>query len=186
MTDDPRTEGCECGRTPDPGVCGGCSFGSGGHCRCVERCGNHVPTTRPLPTEAGDVEFSERRAAWTVFRDEFHEPLMDDSATYLAFIEGWEAARQAVANADAELASLRRWKIEATEVIRQWDKVWGALGRPGRIGTSKSEGVLAEVERVKAEARRTALVEAADDVPMDCYDPRHVQTWLRDRAEGSS
>lgn len=45
-----------------------------------------------------------------------------------------------------ELHRLRAWKAEATEVIRAWEQVWEALGRPGRLGESKAAAVLRSVE----------------------------------------
>lgn len=52
-----------------------------------------------------------------------------------------------LAEADAELAQLRKWKAEAAEVLMKWEAVWQALGRPGPLGRSKAENSLAEVER---------------------------------------
>ena len=50
-----------------------------------------------------------------------------------------------------EIDRLRRWKREATEVIERWDKVFDALGRPGRLGELKSVAAKSEVERLRAE-----------------------------------
>ena len=36
-----------------------------------------------------------------------------------------------------------RWKAEATEVMREWERVWEALGSPGRLGESKAAAALA-------------------------------------------
>lgn len=41
-----------------------------------------------------------------------------------------------------ELVRLKSWKAEATEVIAGWERVWDAMGRPGRLGRPKSEGCL--------------------------------------------
>ncbi len=48
-----------------------------------------------------------------------------------------------------ELAQLRQWKREACDVMSKWEKVWEALGRPGKLGRSKAEGALVEVERLR-------------------------------------
>ena len=45
--------------------------------------------------------------------------------------------RDALRAANEELAQLRRWKVEATELLVQWDEVHDALGSPARIGESK-------------------------------------------------
>lgn len=45
--------------------------------------------------------------------------------------------RDALRAAYEELAQLRRWKVEATELLVQWDEVHDALGSPARIGESK-------------------------------------------------
>ena len=45
-----------------------------------------------------------------------------------------------------EIERLRAWKAEAIEVIRSWEQVWEALGRPGRLGESKAVAVLHAVE----------------------------------------
>lgn len=37
---------------------------------------------------------------------------------------------------------LWQWKAEATEVIAGWERVWDAMGRPGQLGKSKSDGCL--------------------------------------------
>lgn len=45
-------------------------------------------------------------------------------------------------------ARLRSWKAEAMEVLSDWDKVFDALGQPGRLGESKAAASLAEVQRL--------------------------------------
>ena len=49
-----------------------------------------------------------------------------------------------------EVARLEQWKAEATEVIEAWERVWDALGRPGRLGELRTEAALREVEGLKA------------------------------------
>lgn len=44
-----------------------------------------------------------------------------------------------------EIERLRKWKAEATEVIRSWEDVWVALGRPGELGESKAIAALRTV-----------------------------------------
>jgi len=48
--------------------------------------------------------------------------------------------------AEAELANLRRWKAEATEVLDAWEKVWVTAGKPGPLGSSKAQAVLELLE----------------------------------------
>jgi ferric-dicitrate binding protein FerR (iron transport regulator) len=45
-----------------------------------------------------------------------------------------------------ERAQFARWKAEATEVMREWERVWEALGSPGRLGESKAVAALALLE----------------------------------------
>lgn len=60
---------------------------------------------------------------------------------------------------DTELEQLRRWKAEAAEVLTRWEDVWQALGRPGPLGRPKSEGVLAEVTRLREVLAAVASLE---------------------------
>jgi hypothetical protein len=46
-----------------------------------------------------------------------------------------------------ELDRLRRWKAEATAVITEWEAVWEAAGRPGRLGESKARATRDEINR---------------------------------------
>lgn len=65
-----------------------------------------------------------------------------------------EAAERLGARIDelvAEQERLHRWKREACEVMTKWEAVWESLGRPGELGRSKAEGVLAEAENLRAE-----------------------------------
>lgn len=41
----------------------------------------------------------------------------------------------------AELERLRAWKTEALQVLGEWEQVWEAAGRPGRLGESKAKAV---------------------------------------------
>lgn len=42
-----------------------------------------------------------------------------------------------------EIRELEAWKESAMQVIGEWEKVWEAAGRPGRLGASKAASVLA-------------------------------------------
>ena len=59
------------------------------------------------------------------------------------------------------LAAAERWKAEATEVIESWERVYDALGDVGGLGQRRSDAVLAEVLRMKAEGERLRGVLAA-------------------------
>lgn len=61
-----------------------------------------------------------------------------------------------------ELAALRRWKAEAREVLIQWEAVWEAAGRPGRLAESKTLAMLREVNRLRFE--NTAWRDGVADV----------------------
>lgn len=54
----------------------------------------------------------------------------------------------------AELDQLRRWKVEATEVLALWDGVAEELGRPGRLGDVMPVAARAEVKRLRADLAR--------------------------------
>jgi hypothetical protein len=46
------------------------------------------------------------------------------------------------ADALKEIDYLRRWQLEATAVLAEWERVWEAAGRPGQLGQSKAAGLL--------------------------------------------
>lgn len=52
------------------------------------------------------------------------------------------------ADALEEIRNLRRWKLEATQVLKEWDSVWDALNRPGVLGASKAEACEEVVRRL--------------------------------------
>ena len=60
------------------------------------------------------------------------------------------AIRAAMALLD-EIDRLRHWKAEANAVIEQWEAAWEAAGRPGELGRPKSEGLTAEIHRLRDE-----------------------------------
>lgn len=63
-----------------------------------------------------------------------------------------------------EIEQLHAWKAEATEVLGDWERLYVALGSPGRPGGSKAAAALAEVERrisvASADAERLAAANA--------------------------
>lgn len=76
----------------------------------------------------------------------------DDGAIILALLDRLEAA-------EADRDRLTGWKESAMSVFGQWEAVHVALGRPGRLGESKSKGVLDHVTELQAKvARVEALV----------------------------
>lgn len=44
---------------------------------------------------------------------------------------------------------LNRWKREALVVLDEWDSVWKAAGRPGKLGESIALATATEVEHLK-------------------------------------
>ncbi len=49
-------------------------------------------------------------------------------------------------HATANLAHLKRWKAEATQLLNDWEQVWEAAGQPGPYGSSKAKETLAVVK----------------------------------------
>ena len=79
---------------------------------------------------------------------------------------------------------LRGWKADALVVMADEDRVWQAAGRPGPLGASKSECVIAEIERLTAE--RDRLREALDKDRLQAFllaEERAV--WLYGGCQGS-
>jgi hypothetical protein len=79
------------------------------------------------------------------------------------------AAPGIIADLLAEHDRLTHWKAEGTEVIESWERVYDALGDVGGLGQRRSDAVLAEVLRMKAELDQrtdpdlaTLLVKNAD------------------------
>lgn len=52
-----------------------------------------------------------------------------------------------------EVERLRQWQREAIIVSDQWDKVYEAAGKPGKLGDSMAMATKAEVERLRADYR---------------------------------
>lgn len=44
---------------------------------------------------------------------------------------------------------LIRWQAEAMEVIKEWEKLWDLMGRPGELGESKAASTYAAVDEMK-------------------------------------
>ena len=40
-----------------------------------------------------------------------------------------------------EVRELEAWKLSAMLVLGEWEKVWEAVGKPGRLGASKAVSV---------------------------------------------
>jgi hypothetical protein len=80
---------------------------------------------------------------------------------------GRRNAEAIVAEHNAALSRLLRWKAEAMEVMAGWHKVFEALGRPGQLGDSVYEASLAEVQRlVGSNGNHTAALASALAVNM--------------------
>jgi hypothetical protein len=47
-----------------------------------------------------------------------------------------------------ELDRLREWKESAIAVMNEWERVWEAAGRPGKLGGSKAASVQAFLEQL--------------------------------------
>lgn len=99
-----------------------------------------------------------------------------------------EAAEKLGARIDelvAEHERLHRWKREASEVMSKWEAVWEALGRPGKLGRSKAEGALAEVENLRAaSARAITLWQAAHPDRADIWpDQAELLVWLLEQLD---
>lgn len=78
----------------------------------------------------------------------------------------------------SELMHLRRWKLEATEVIESWERVYEALGDVGGLGQPRSDAVLAEVLRMKAE--RDELRAELDRILDAIGDPDSLMLWVHE------
>jgi len=54
-------------------------------------------------------------------------------------------------DAAAAIERLSRWKEEAAEVLNAWEGVWMIAGQPGRLGSSKAQGVGDHIQRLRSE-----------------------------------
>lgn len=80
---------------------------------------------------------------------------------------------------------LWQWKAEATEVIAGWERVWDAMGRPGQLGRSKSDGCLEALGR-QAAASTLATVTCPEGTCDGCPDaaacaalrPDDLPSWV--------
>jgi hypothetical protein len=75
--------------------------------------------------------------------------------------------------ARVEVERLTRWKSEATIVLAAWDAVYDGLGQPGRLGQSKADAVLAEVER------RQATIQRVRELPRVYGDTESLERFVR-------
>jgi len=50
-----------------------------------------------------------------------------------------------------EIERLRRWKTDATYVLDAWQEAWELAGCPSNLGATKSEAMLDEITRLRAE-----------------------------------
>ncbi len=51
-----------------------------------------------------------------------------------------------------EVAGLENWKREATIVMNDWDTVWAAAGKPGKLGMSRAMATHDWIINIKASA----------------------------------
>lgn len=79
-----------------------------------------------------------------------------------------------------EIERLRAWKAEATTVINQWEAVWEAAGRPGRLGESKAEATRVHVAMTEAELRNIARRNCELRQRLGMRDPLHEAAAIAD------
>jgi hypothetical protein len=76
-----------------------------------------------------------------------------DAAAFCADHTEWQAA---IRSAIDEIVRLRRWKTDATYVLDAWQEAWESAGISGSLGATKSEAMLDEITRLRAEVARKA------------------------------
>jgi len=54
----------------------------------------------------------------------------------------------------ADLAALRGWKDEAMQVLNEWESVWFALGKPGKLGVGKAAASLEALAALRDDKAR--------------------------------
>lgn len=76
--------------------------------------------------------------------------------------------------------ALLRWKEEATQILRDWEAVFVALGKPGDLGDSKAFASQLEVVRLQRErnAYRKALEALAEETGDEPYSEAYAQQIL--------
>ncbi len=82
------------------------------------------------------------------------DPIDCDGACYACRAADLIEAQQ------SEIERLRRWKAEATEVLKGWDAVADMV--PVRLGDLKSDAVAAEIIRLRQEINRLTALRIAD------------------------
>jgi chromosome segregation ATPase len=74
---------------------------------------------------------------------------------------GWQATAaglsQDISNAEDEIERLERWKTDATYVINAWEEAWESAAVPDNLGATKSEAMLDEITRLRAEVKRLGV-----------------------------
>lgn len=66
-----------------------------------------------------------------------------------------------------EIERLASWKQEAIAGIAEWEKVYDALGQPGRLGESKAIASAHEVHRLRSENARLRAVQRIARTALD-------------------
>ncbi len=101
---------------------------------------------RRWPDEYGNYEIVEDKVNGSVLqwvdRGTYGPDTEAVAERILAAINGDTVPAPTLPEDVGELVRLKSWKAEATEVIAGWERVWDAMGRPGRLGRPKSEGCL--------------------------------------------
>ena len=77
-----------------------------------------------------------------------------------------------------EIERLRRWKTNATYVLDAWQEAWELAGCPSNLGATKSEAMLDEITRLRAEVEHereqsdewTKTLDAIDELHRGEYD----------------
>lgn len=69
-----------------------------------------------------------------------------------------------------EIERLRRWKTDATYVLDAWQEAWESAGISGSLGATKSEAMLDEITRLRAEVTQLT----AESEEWDADTERHV------------
>lgn len=61
-----------------------------------------------------------------------------------------------------EVRELEAWKKSAMQVLDEWEKVWEAAGRPGKLGASKAASVLALLPKLRDALADTHRMDALE------------------------
>ena len=86
-----------------------------------------------------------------------------------------------------EIVRLRRWKTGATYVLDAWQEAWELAGCPGNLGATKSEAMLDEITRLRAELEHEREQSDEWTKTLDAIDALHQPVidseWLVKRCE---